>query len=210
MSESSPDTSRTGAGPIVLLLPLVGLVAGVFWAKRGQSDADGPPPNAPEVTAQEKIDGWSGSMAFGEGHLEARLVPLHRVEQRQGFDAGVLAERFRRQGGAPWQLVLTHTGPAEAEALPLAALLVTGSNDARLEPLVAEEESEGLQDPLRVLLSVPANLAVGHQVAIVLWGERPSKDLTLHVAGEAMTLTGSALNTDSLPRTLASLDRRDD
>ena len=207
MSDPSSDP-----GPIVLVLPLAALVAGVLWLRHGQGAGTGARPTPPEADVAQLVEGWIGELALDPGaRLEARLVPLHGDAERQAFDRDALAGRLGRTDGQPWQLELRYPGSPESDvSLPLAGLLVRDAAGACLAPGVEAAPAPGedaAADPLRSLLAPPVALAPGTGLTIVLWGRAPGEAPRLVLGAHEVALRAERVASDSIPRTLARLER---
>lgn len=210
-SRTEPDVPREGAGPSVMVLPLLVLVCWVLWAR---SDPSGPRGEraAPPPAAEQQTQGWLGGLDLEEGAgLEARLVSLHGEERRQDFDRAVLAARLGLGSGEPWLLELAYSSGAGggAPSLSLEALGLI-SEAGPLVPLVSEAPvpaEGGVIDPLLSLLALPLELPPDSRLTAVLWGERPSQASTLTLGVHRIPMAPGALPAGSIPRTLAHVER---
>ena len=63
------------------------------------------------------------------------------------------------------------------------------------------------QLPLRSLLAPPAELAPGTGLTIVLWGRPPGEGARLLLGLHEVDLRAERMASDSIPRTLARLER---
>lgn len=211
MSDPSFDPDRA-PGPILLVLPLAALVAGVLWLRHGRGAVEGERPAPPEVEAAGLVEGWVGELPLGAGaRLVARLVPLHGEAERQEFDREALAARLGRSDGEPWQLELRYSGTPERDAsLLLPGLSVKDRAGVLLAPVVEAAPAPGDDapaDPLRSLLAPPAELAPGTGLTIVLWGRPPGEGARLLLGLHEVDLRAERMASDSIPRTLARLER---
>lgn len=199
-----------------MVLPIVVLVLAVLWVRHGAGRSPGDRPEPPDVSVVTLVEGWLGEAAPTPGaRLEVRLVPLHGDEDRQVFDRDVLAARLGRSSGQPWQLELRYPCAADAGApsLSLEALELRDANGSALLPVVGRAPSpvgEGAADPLLSLLAPPTELAPNTSVTVVLWGEAPGEGARLAIDAIEVPLRVERVASDSVPRTLARLERGGD
>jgi hypothetical protein len=218
-ADASPSEvpPKRGLGPVVLLLPLIAVVAGLMWEPGGGGRGEGPRPVPPKSERDLEVPGWVGETEIVPGaRLAARLVPLHTADARQRFDRDALAAKLGLGEGQPWQLVLTYRGPLagsqgpSAPVLDLDRLAVRGDGAAGLDlavPVAPRVDPDGLADPLLALLAPPAQLSPGRQVTLVLWGPPPIGSPRLVLGSAEFSLRAATVPAQGLPRSLARLER---
>jgi hypothetical protein len=156
-----------------LLLPLLVLLLAVLHLAERRPGL-GRRAQPPRACGGEEVEAWAGSVEVPSGgRLQVNLAPLHSNSDRQRFEAQSLARRLDLGEGEPWRLVLRHVGHPGAD-LELGGLVVADEGGARLRPLSPPAQTEGIADPLAVLLAAPERLTAGSARTLVLWGPAPS------------------------------------
>ena len=210
--------ARRSVGPVVLLLPLAFALLAVAFLRDASLPTLGPRAEPPIQGTDGDVAGWAGELTLDGGRkLRVTLGPLHSDDSRQAFDSRALAERFGLRQGQVFKLVLSELSKEDAAAqfeLPIAPneLSVTDGNGLAMSVLTPKisAPTDGVADPLRVLLSAPDRmLNEGGRATWILWGRSPGTEARVEGfdSGVSLPLTERRLPREQVDVALLRRDR---
>ena len=210
--------------PLSILIPLLGLLAGLFWVKHNLHRDPGRPAQPPQQASLSEVPGWRASLPWsGGGRLELVLSPLHAEGARQRFDATALERRLGLGSGEAWRLNLElrgsgagagggDGGAADELALDEVRVVDREGEALRLHRLDSAASSPNRPaDPVAVLFGPPAEaLRSGQAVSLMLWGRPPGEGArVLGVGGQPIEMVASGVAREELSRSLIQVARRE-
>ena len=203
--DERPDPE--GIGPLIMILPLLGLGIGFLLARARGPAEGGETPQAPTAQVAEE-SGWMVHRTLSDGsQLVAQLLPMHASASRETFDSRILQGRLGLAEGMPWQLWMERTGlpSGGVESTPevecsLEDLWVEFERGVSLHPLLPPPITKPRVDPLANLLTrSPGRLSPGTAGRLLLWGPAPEGSGVLHGLGQPLPLAQDTVR--RLPQT---------
>ena len=209
---------------VSILIPLFGLLLGLFWVKYNLHWDPARPAQPPKQVSTTEIPCWRASVPWpGGGHLKLVLSPLHAEGARQRFEATALERRLGLASGEAWRLSLElHAGsdvqgkldegsPSEW-ALDRVRVVDRDGLALGLCRLDSAAHSDtGPADPVAVLFGPPAEaLQLGQAVSLILWGRPPAEGTrVLGLGTQAIEMIASGIAREELSRSLVRVASRE-